>query len=112
MTNSSLFAEAKRFIPGGVNSPVRAFRNVGGEPFFVAKAKGEDLAFAAFFGVKPTLILKGGMINLALMGDPNAHIPTPQPVHYREMFATRGGALSQTSITFVSQAAASSGIAE
>ena len=48
----------------------------------------------AFFGVKPTLILKGGMINLALMGDPNASIPTPQPVHYREMFATRGGALS------------------
>src|SRR6202011_3697580 len=42
----------------------------------------------AFFGVKPALILKGGMINLALMGDPNASIPTPQPVHYREMFAT------------------------
>jgi urease subunit alpha len=66
----------------------------------------------AFFGVKPALILKGGMINLALMGDPNASIPTPQPVHYREMFATRGGALSQTSVTFVSQAAASAGIAE
>src|SRR6202011_3185006 len=43
MTNSALFAEAKRFIPGGVNSPVRAFRNVGGEPFFVAKAKGSHL---------------------------------------------------------------------
>jgi len=66
----------------------------------------------AFFGVKPALILKGGMINLALMGDPNASIPTPQPVHYREMFATRGGALSQTSLTFVSQAAESAGIAE
>jgi urease subunit alpha len=66
----------------------------------------------AFFGVKPTLILKGGMINLALMGDPNASIPTPQPVHYREMFATRGGALSQTSLTFISQAAESAGIAE
>jgi urease subunit alpha len=66
----------------------------------------------AFFGVKPTLILKGGMINLALMGDPNASIPTPQPVHYREMFATRGGALNQTSLTFVSQAAESAGIAE
>jgi urease subunit alpha len=59
----------------------------------------------AFFGVKPTLILKGGMINLALMGDPNASIPTPQPVHYREMFAARGAATGQTSITFVSQAA-------
>jgi urease subunit alpha len=66
----------------------------------------------AFFGVKPTLILKGGMINLALMGDPNASIPTPQPVHYREMFATRGSALSRTSLTFVSQAAESAGIAE
>jgi urease subunit alpha len=65
-----------------------------------------------FFGVKPALILKGGMINLALMGDPNASIPTPQPVHYREMFATRGGALSRTSLTFVSQAAESAGIAE
>ncbi|MBV8418125.1 MAG: aminotransferase class III-fold pyridoxal phosphate-dependent enzyme, partial [Verrucomicrobia bacterium] len=43
MTNSSLFAEAKRFIPGGVNSPVRAFRNVGGEPFFVSRAKGSHL---------------------------------------------------------------------
>jgi urease subunit alpha len=66
----------------------------------------------AFFGVKPALVLKGGMINLALMGDPNASIPTPQPVHYREMFATRGGALSQTSLTFISQAAESAGIAE
>jgi urease subunit alpha len=66
----------------------------------------------AFFGVKPTLVLKGGMINLALMGDPNASIPTPQPVHYREMFATRGGALSRTSLTFVSQAAEAAGIAD
>jgi len=64
----------------------------------------------AFFGVKPTLVLKGGMINLALMGDPNASIPTPQPVHYREMFATKGGAISQTSLTFVSQAAVAAGI--
>ncbi|MBV8417249.1 MAG: urease subunit alpha [Verrucomicrobia bacterium] len=66
----------------------------------------------AFFGVKPTLVLKGGMINLALMGDPNASIPTPQPVHYREMFATRGGALGRTSLTFVSQAAEAAGIAD
>jgi len=63
----------------------------------------------AFFGVKPTLIIKGGMINLALMGDPNASIPTPQPVHYREMFATRGGAIGRTSLTFVSQAAVATG---
>jgi urease subunit alpha len=66
----------------------------------------------AFFGTKPTSILKGGMINLALMGDPNASIPTPQPVHYREMFATRGGALGSTSLTFVSQTAEAAGIAE
>ena len=58
----------------------------------------------AFFGVKPTLIIKGGMIAAAAMGDPNASIPTPQPVHYRPMFGAFGGAL-KTSLTFVSQAA-------
>jgi urease subunit alpha len=57
----------------------------------------------AFFGVKPALILKGGMIAAAAMGDPNASIPTPQPVHYRPMFGAFGKAL-KTSITFVSQA--------
>lgn len=59
----------------------------------------------AFFGVKPTLILKGGMIAAAAMGDANASIPTPQPVHYRPMFGAFGGALAATSLTFVSQAA-------
>ncbi len=58
----------------------------------------------AFFGVKPTLILKGGMIAAAAMGDPNASIPTPQPVHYRPMFGSFGKAL-RTSLTFVSKAA-------
>jgi urease subunit alpha len=58
----------------------------------------------AFFGVKPSLILKGGMIAAAAMGDPNASIPTPQPVHYRPMFGAFGGAL-RTSLTFVSDAA-------
>jgi urease subunit alpha len=58
----------------------------------------------AFFGVKPSLILKGGMIAAAAMGDANASIPTPQPVHYRPMFGAFGGAL-KTSVTFVSQAA-------
>jgi urease subunit alpha len=57
----------------------------------------------AFFGVKPSLILKGGMIAAAAMGDPNASIPTPQPVHYRPMFGSFGKAL-RTSLTFVSQA--------
>ncbi len=60
----------------------------------------------AFFGVKPSLVLKGGMIAAAAMGDPNASIPTPQPVHYRPMFGSHGKAL-RTSITFVSQAALS-----
>ncbi len=58
----------------------------------------------AFFGVKPSLILKGGMIAAAAMGDPNASIPTPQPVHYRPMFGSFGKALN-TSVTFVSKAA-------
>ncbi len=58
----------------------------------------------AFFGVKPSLIIKGGMIAAAAMGDPNASIPTPQPVHYRPMFGSFGGALN-TSLTFVSKAA-------
>ncbi len=65
----------------------------------------------AFFGVKPSLILKGGMITTALMGDPNASIPTPQPVHYREMFGARAGAMARTSLTFVSQAAYDGGVA-
>jgi urease subunit alpha len=58
----------------------------------------------AFFGAKPALVLKGGMIAAAAMGDPNASIPTPQPVHYRPMFGAYGGALA-TSVTFVSKAA-------
>ncbi len=59
----------------------------------------------AFFGVKPEIVLKGGLIATANMGDPNASIPTPQPMHYRPQFASYGKALSKTSITFVSQAA-------
>jgi urease subunit alpha len=66
----------------------------------------------AFFGVKPSLVLKGGMISVALMGDPNASIPTPQPVRYRAMFGSSGEALAQTSFTFVSKEAAENKIAE
>ncbi|MCB1912209.1 MAG: urease subunit alpha [Rhodocyclaceae bacterium] len=62
----------------------------------------------AFFGVKPSLIVKGGMIAAAAMGDPNASIPTPQPVHYRPMFGSFGGAL-RTAVSFVSQAALANG---
>ena len=65
----------------------------------------------AFFGVKPSMILKSGMIAAAQMGDPNASIPTPQPVHYRMMFGAYGGGL-RTSFTFVSQAAYDAGIGD
>ena len=64
----------------------------------------------AFFGVKPSIVLKGGTIAMALMGDPNASIPTPQPVHYRPMFGGFGGAIAAGSLTFVSQAALAAGI--
>ena len=66
----------------------------------------------AFFGVKPAMIIKGGMIVAAPMGDPNASIPTPQPVHYRAMFGALGGARSATSVSFVSQAALDRGMGE
>ncbi len=65
----------------------------------------------AFFGVKPSLVLKGGFIASALMGDANASIPTPQPVHYRPMFGAFGGAIAATSLTFVSQAAEADDVA-
>jgi urease subunit alpha len=64
----------------------------------------------AFFGAKPDLILKGGMIAAAPMGDPNASIPTPQPVHYRPMFGAFGKAVTSTSLVFVSQAAMANGL--
>src|SRR5688500_1527335 len=64
----------------------------------------------AFFGVKPSMIIKGGMIAAAPMGDPNASIPSPQPVHYRLMFGALGGARTETSVSFVSQAAADNDI--
>ena len=66
----------------------------------------------AFFGIKPALILKGGLIAAAAMGDPNASIPTPQPVHYRPMFGSFGRAMHNTSLTFVSQAGLAAGIGQ
>jgi urease subunit alpha len=65
-----------------------------------------------FFGVKPDIILKSGTIAAAAMGDPNASIPTPQPVHYRPMFGALGKSLTESSVTFVSGAAAEAGIGE
>jgi urease subunit alpha len=64
----------------------------------------------AFFGVKPALVLKSGMIAAAIMGDPNASIPNPQPEYYRPMFGAFGRAMTQSSVTFVSQALAQRGV--
>jgi len=64
----------------------------------------------AFFGVKPDLVLLGGTIAAAPMGDPNASIPTPQPVHYRPMFGAFGKAVTRTSVTFVSKLAVENGL--
>ncbi|VTN29192.1 urease subunit alpha [Klebsiella pneumoniae] len=66
----------------------------------------------AFFGVKPATVIKGGMIAIAPMGDINASIPTPQPVHYRPMFGALGSARHHCRLTFLSQAAAANGVAE
>jgi urease subunit alpha len=104
---------AKRYVAKYTINPALT-HGIAHEVGSIEPGKWADLVFwePAFFGVKPSLIVKGGMIALAQMGDPNASIPTPQPVHYREMFATRGGALARTSLTFVSQMAAQAGIAE
>jgi len=66
----------------------------------------------AFFGVKPDLVLKSGTIAAALMGDPNASIPTPQPVHYRPMFGAFGRALSASAVTFLPTVAIERGVAQ
>jgi urease subunit alpha len=80
----------------------------------VEKGKFADLVLwnPAFFGVRPDIIIKGGMIAASKMGDPNASIPTPQPVFYRPMFGAAGNAKADTSITFVSKAALENGVAE
>jgi urease subunit alpha len=66
----------------------------------------------AFFGVKPDMVLVGGSIAASLMGDPNASIPTPQPVHYRPIFGAFGGAPANSAVTFVSRAALEDGLRE
>jgi urease subunit alpha len=104
---------AKRYVAKYTINPAIT-HGIAHEVGSIEPGKWADLVFwePAFFGIKPSLILKGGMIAMAQMGDPNASIPTPQPVHYRDMFATRGGALARTSLTFVSQMGADAGIAE
>src|SRR5690606_16911378 len=66
----------------------------------------------AFFGAKPKLVLKSGMIAWSIMGDPNASLPTPQPVYYRPAFGAMGSALSENCLTFVSKAGYEAGVAE
>ena len=80
----------------------------------IAVGKRADLVLwkPAFFGVKPKLVIVGGMIAMAPMGDPNASISTPQPVHYRPMYGLYGRALASTGVTFVSQAALDDGIGD
>ncbi len=103
----------KRYIAKYTINPAIA-HGISHEVGSVEVGKWADLVIwkPAFFGVKPFCILKGGSIAMAAMGDPNASIPTPQPVHYRPMFASFGGAIAKTSLTFVSQAGLAAGIGE
>ena len=104
-------ARVKRYIAKYTINPAIAqgfAREIGS----VTVGKLADLVVwsPAFFGVKPDLVIKGGTIAMASMGDPNASIPTPQPMHYRPMFGMYGKAMAASCITFVSQAALEDGI--
>jgi urease subunit alpha len=104
-------ARAKRYIAKYTINPAIAHgvsKHIGS----IEKGKLADLVLwsPAFFGVKPDCIIKGGSIIAAPMGDPNASIPTPQPVHYRLMFGAFGKALTASSVVFVSQAAVKTGL--
>jgi urease subunit alpha len=103
----------KRYIAKYTINPAIAHgvsRHIGS----VEKGKLADLVLwsPAFFGVKPDLVIKGGMIAAASMGDPNASIPTPQPLHYRPMFGSFGKAVARSAVTFVSQAFVSGKLAK
>jgi len=104
-------ARVKRYVAKYTINPALAHgisRHVGS----VEVGKLADLVLwrPAFFGIKPSLVIKGGLIGLAPMGDPNASIPTPQPTHYRPMFGALGAAQRATSLTFVSGAAMDAGL--
>ncbi|RSZ47060.1 MULTISPECIES: urease subunit alpha [unclassified Variovorax] len=104
---------AKRYVAKYTINPAIA-HGIAHEVGSIEVGKWADIVIwkPAFFGVKPFTILKGGTIALAAMGDPNASIPTPQPVHYRPMFGAYGGSLAKSSLTFVSQAGLAAGIGE
>ena len=105
-------ARAKRYIAKYTINPAIA-QGVSDHVGSVEVGKIADLVMwtPAFFGVKPDMVLKGGTIAMALMGDPNASIPTPQPVHYRPMFGSYGRSRLLSAVTFVSGAALQAGIA-
>ena len=104
---------ARRYIAKYTINPAIA-QGIAAYVGSVEKGKFADLVIwsPAFFGVKPDMVLKGGSIAAAPMGDPNASIPTPQPVHYRPMFGAFGRAIASSSVTFVSKAAADGGLAK
>ncbi|HEY0420757.1 MAG TPA: urease subunit alpha, partial [Acetobacteraceae bacterium] len=106
-------ARVKRYIAKYTINPAIA-QGLAHELGSVSIGKLADLVLwsPGFFGVKPALVLKGGSIVAAPMGDPNASIPTPQPVHYRPMFGALGAALPASCITFLSQAAMEDGLAQ
>jgi urease subunit alpha len=104
-------ARVKRYVAKYTINPAIA-HGIAHEVGSLEAGKLADLVLwsPAFFGVKPDLVIKGGAIVMAAMGDPNASIPTPQPVHYRPMFGAFGAALAATCVTFVSAAALDAGI--
>jgi urease subunit alpha len=106
-------ARVKRYIAKYTINPAIA-HGISHEVGSLEEGKLADLVLwkPAFFGVKPFLIVKGGMIAAAAMGDPSASIPTPQPVHYRPMFGAYGGARTGTCVSFVSQAGLDHGMAD
>jgi urease subunit alpha len=106
-------ARVKRYLAKLAINPAIA-HGISHEVGSIEPGKWADLVLwkPAFFGVKPALVMKGGFIAMAAMGDPNASIPTPQPVHYRPMFGSYGGALARTSLTFLSQPALAAGVAD
>jgi urease subunit alpha len=106
-------ARIKRYVAKLTINPALS-HGIAHEVGSIEVGKWADLVLwrPAFFGVKPSVVLKGGFIAAAAMGDPNASIPTPQPVHYRPMFGSFGKALGATSLTFVSQLSLQNGAAE
>ncbi len=104
---------AKRYVAKYTINPAIT-HGIAHEVGSVEEGKLADLCLwkPAFFGVKPELVIKGGVIAWAQMGDPNASIPTPQPIHMRPMFGSYGGAIAATSLTFISQAALDLGVPE